>query len=1203
MNDTSSTANQPGLLLIHSNRLEALRDLLLAWMDRHPLEPLENEVFLVQSNGMAQWLKMAIAGERGDPQIPQGSGIAAGLSFSLPSRFLWQVYRAVLGPLDVPESSPFDKPELLWRLMKLLPQLLEHPLYQPIRHFLSDDTDLRKRYQLAERLADLFDQYQVYRSDWLEAWGRGSDHLITHQGHEKTLPQGLLWQPSLWRSLLLDVAKQPVTESRKPPEDALSRASVHHRFLKKAGSLGHDEWPKGLPRRLMIFGLSSLPRQSLEVLQVLSKWTQIFVSIQNPSEHYWSDIVADRDLLNPRRYQRQSRKANTPEILSEELLHLHAHPLLAAWGRQGRDFIALLDELDDPLLRMQYEPLLKSLDRRIDCFESPGTKTILQQLQDDIRDLRPLSETKRLWPTCDPRQDHSIRFHVAHGPLREVEILHDQLLALLNGASDLRPRDIMVMVPDIEAFAPHIKAVFGLHDTGSERYIPFAIADQHRKTIDPFMQAVENLLSLPNARLGVSEVLDLLDVAALRQRFSIQPSDIPLYHRWINSAHIRWGLNGTHRRALGLVCEDAVGQNTWLFGCRRLLLGYATGAAVDEWQGIIPSDDIGGLEASALGPLIELLDHLETAWHVLSEIRTPDEWAQTLRALLEDFFDPTGTEDGLTVLEMERQLEDWRQTCEQSEYREPLPLSIVKDHWLLALGSQGVSQGYLAGAVTFATLMPMRAIPFEVVCLLGMNDGDYPRPRNAIDFDLMAHDVRPGDRSRREDDRYLFLEALLAARRNLYISWVGHSINDHTERPPSVLVGQLRDHIEAGWSLADDVVPLKTNLIGALTIVHPLQPFSPRYFRGLGTPSGLFSYAHEWVPSDVVEPLDNGSSAGCPIDDRLPPPVPDEPLTLRALTAFLKNPAKAFFQTALGTFFHEDESPSEDVEPFTLSHLDRWSLQDALIQHQRVLIDAAKSDDITTQSCDHMASLNNNATAFMRRFQLKGALVSDGFGDLALEELLISHQDLLHSWAAIVLKWPNEKSDQALSLHHEITLNGQLIRLHDTVQGIRFNDQGASLHLVLEASDLKKEGRYRKDVIARHWVTHLALNLEGRNIRTQILSKMDSMVLEPLPSDEAAHHLDQLLVAWFEGMQYPLPLALKTGFCWLDEHHHEKAQKVYDGDTNHPGEGALNPYLSRAFPNFKALLRSGAFERWVDPLLGPIHSMILHQEARGPRRG
>jgi len=342
--------------------------------------------------------------------------------------------------------------------------------------------------------------------------------------------------------------------------------------------------------------------------------------------------------------------------------------------------------------------------------------------------------------------------------------------------------------------------------------------------------------------------------------------------------------------------------------------------------------------------------------------------------------------------------------------------------------------------------------------------------------------------------------------------------------------------------------------------------------------------------------------AGCPKKDRLPPPVPDEPLTLRALTAFLKNPAKAFFQTALGTFFNEDEAPSEDVEPFVLSHLERWSLQDALIQHQRVLIDAAKSDDMTTQSNDHMASLINSATAFMRRFQLKGALVSDGFGVMALEELLISHQDLLHSWAAIVLEWPNEKSDQALSIHHEITLNGQLIRLQDTVQGIRFNDQGDSLHLVLEASDLKKEGRYRKDVIARHWVTHLALNLEGRNIKTQILSKMDSIVLEPLPSDEAAYHLDQLLVAWFEGMQYPLSLALKTGFCWLDERHHEKAQKMYDGDTHHPGEGALDPYLSRAFPNFKALFGTGAFERWVDPLLGPIHGMILHQEARGRRR-
>ncbi len=1171
-------------------------------MDRYPLEPLENEVFLVQSNGMAQWLKMAMADAGGDPPDAKASGIAAALSFSLPSRFLWQVYRAVLGPIDVPESSPFDKPELLWRLMKLLPLCLDQPLYEPIRRFLSDDQDLRKRYQLAERLADLFDQYQVYRSDWLEAWARGSNSLITHQGHERPLPEPTLWQPSLWRSLLLDVAEYPLTEPLNPPKDVLSRASVHARFIDKARGWGSLERPPRLPRRLMIFGLSSLPRQSLEVLEVLSKWTQIFVSIQNPSEHYWSDIVADRELLNPRRYQRQSRKANRPEILSEELLHLHAHPLLAAWGRQGRDFIALLDELDDPALRGQYQPLLQGLNRRIDCFESPGTATLLQQLQDDIRDLRPLSESKPLWPACDPRQDHSIRFHVAHGPLREVEILHDQLLALLNEVSSLRPRDIMVMVPDIEAFAPHIQAVFGLHDPGSERAIPFTLADQNRRTSDPLIKALEKLLNLPNARLGVSEVLDFLDVVALRQRFRIKPSDIPLYHRWIHNAHIRWGLHGAHRTALGLLSEDAVGQNTWLFGCRRLLLGYATGDSVDEWQGIIPSDDIGGLEASSLGPLIEFLDQLEKAWSALSEIRSPDEWALTLNALIEDFFDPTGTDDGLTVLEMERQLEDWRVTCERSGYQEPLPLSILKDHWLAALGGQGLSQGYLAGAVTFATLMPMRAIPFEVVCLLGMNDGDYPRPRNTLDFDLMAHDVRPGDRSRREDDRYLFLEALLAARRHLHISWVGHSINDHTERPPSVLVGQLRDHLAAGWSLANDVVPGFKQLMEALTTVHPLQPFSPRYFKRLDPPSGLFSFAHEWISSaderDSQEP-----PRGNPIEQRLPPPVLDEPLTLRAITAFLQCPAKTFFQEALAIFFHGDEEPSEDVEPFTLSPLDRWSLGEALIQHQRGFIKNIESQGIDSPSNGLMASLNDRATVFMRRYQAKGALVSDSFGDLALEELKTSHQALLPSWEAILVEWPHEKNNDALSIHHEIHLDGQVIRLVDSVEGLRFNDQGDLLHLVLEASDLKKDGRYRKDVIARHWVTHLALNLEGRKIKTQILSKMDSVVLEPLPSDEAAHHLDHLLEAWFEGMQRPLPMALKTGFAWIEEHDHEKARKAYEGDPSRPGEGIRNPYLRRAFPSFKALFETGVFESWAHQLLEPLHQMILHQEDRGRQRG
>ncbi|MDH0704885.1 exodeoxyribonuclease V subunit gamma, partial [Pseudomonas toyotomiensis] len=171
----ASSELSPGLIVIHGNHLEELRALAVQWMRRYPLRPLENEVLLVQSNGIAQWLKLALA-ER------DGCGIAAALDVDLPARFLWQAYRNVLGKDAIPQESPLDKAPLTWRLMRLLPGLLAEEAFAPLRRFLADDQDLRKRHQLAERLADLFDQYQVYRADWLADWAAGQDRLRTSRG-------------------------------------------------------------------------------------------------------------------------------------------------------------------------------------------------------------------------------------------------------------------------------------------------------------------------------------------------------------------------------------------------------------------------------------------------------------------------------------------------------------------------------------------------------------------------------------------------------------------------------------------------------------------------------------------------------------------------------------------------------------------------------------------------------------------------------------------------------------------------------------------------------------------------------------------------------------------------------------------------------------------------------------------------------------
>lgn len=1166
----------PGLMLVHGNHPEALRDLLVAWIRRYPLAPLETENLLVHSNGIAQWLRLALAEDPAEDGDGGGCGIAAGLDMSLPSRFLWQVYRAVLGRDAVPETSPFDKPLLVWRLMRLLPALMERPDYAPLRRFLATDADLRKRFQLAERLADLFDQYQVYRADWLAAWADGEDVLIRASGERQALPEGQHWQAALWRALLADVAIAEGVDGR----GALAgqgRAAVHEAFLRKVEAWPEEEpRPAGLPRRVMVFGISALPRQSLEVLAALARWTQVLMCVHNPCEHYWADIVADKDLLRAT-HSRQRRRTGQPADIPEEGLHLHAHPLLAAWGKQGRDFIGLLDEHDSDAARAGYLQHFVDIRQRIDLFSPHGGDRLLNQLQDDVRALRPLAETRREWPPLRP-DDDSIRFHIAHSAQREVEVLHDRLLAAFNADPSLRPRDVIVMVPDIDAYAPHIQAVFGLMDSADPRFIPFSIADQGRRHHDPLVNAIAKLIGLPSSRVAVSDVLDLLEVPALRSRFGIADDDLPLLHRWIHGARVRWGLHAEHRQSLGL--PEAPDGNTWLFGLRRMLLGYAVGATGGAWQEIEPFDEIGGLDAALLGPLVQLLDRIEQTWRSFASDATAPDWCQRLRTLMADFFAPEESADAFTLQQLDLALERWQDACAQAGLDDPLPLTVIGEHWLGQLDDSGLSQRFFAGTVTFATLMPMRAIPFRQVCLLGLNDGDYPRTRVPMDFDLMGRDYRPGDRSRREDDRYLFLEALLSARERLHISWVGRSINDNTVRPPSVLVGQLRDHLAAGWTLEGHEAE-EGALLAALTVEHRLQPFNPDYFP-LDANARLFTYAREWRIAD---------DRPAPDDARLVHQPRSEPLRLAELAGFLRDPVKTFFRQRLHVDFDMDDPASDDQEPFDLDGLQKWSLWDELIALQAEAVHAGSP---------RQAALADG----LERIRRRGELAARAFAEVMAEDLAGPMDDMFERYEAALASWPVPAAgDEELRYVSEATG----LCIEDWLRDLRTDADGNRGRVLLESSDAVKKGKYQRHTLIKHWIAHLAAHLAGGPLTTLIVSKAGNVTLEALDPLVAKEQLDDILEAWLDGQTRPLPFAAKTAFAWLDDTAGGaigSAPRTYEGDGYMlVGEVESSPYLQRAWPDFAALSASGEFAHLAEILLRRLYQATFARAGRTAKTG
>jgi exodeoxyribonuclease V gamma subunit len=1151
--DNEDSSFTSGLSILHSNHLESLRQVAVQWIRQYPLNPLENEIFIVQSNGMAQWLKLGLAAD-------EGCGISAALDFQLPARFLWHAYRCVLGPDDIPEESPYDKQRLTWRLLRLMPSLPSDPCFAPLQRFLEDDGNFRKRYQLSCRLADLLDQYQVYRADWLTDWASGSDQLRDARGNLHPMPEGQAWQAELWRRIRDDIS---------PETRNTTRAVVHRRFMEAAARL--TERPSGLPRRILVFGICSLPRQTLEALNALSRFSQVMMFVHNPCRHYWADIVADSDLLKLDQ-SRHLKKSQMPLDPDPDLLHQHAHPLLAAWGKQGRDYIGLLYQYD------QWETYQKNF-AQIDIFEdvvSPERKvSLLEQVQQAILDLTPVPAVLEDKTAID-ETDQSICFHPAYNRQREVEILQDQLLTLFDPSSRdgaaLTPGDIIVMTPDIEAYAPHIEAVFGNVSAQDARYLPFTIADRPESGSLPLLNALDTLLKLTDSRLAVSDVLDLLEVPAFRNRFGLQDTDLPQLHRWIEEAGIRWGLDAFHRRTFDL--PEDLEQNTWRFGLRRMLLGYAVGAG-DAWQGIEPYDEIGGLEAALVGVLAAILKKLEIYWHTFRKGASAREWHDRILKMLQDFFLPSEPQDYLMVDRLETVLTEWLSACEDARLEEPLMLSVVRDAIMGGMTDVNRSQRFLAGKVNFCTLMPMRAIPFRVVCLLGMNDGDYPRSRPPLDFDLMSRfgQYRPGDRSRREDDRYLFLEALLSAREKLYISWIGRNVRDNSVRVPSVLVGQLRDYLSAGWRVVNSATQEEKNeeaFLEHITTLHPLQPFSRAYFRP-DADTRLFTYAHEWreIHEYRREHRNETADALPEIPEVLPPPVFEGSLSLQHLIRFLKKPVSYFFNQRLKIYFDEIDNIPEDREPFSLDSLAPFNLGGQLLE-------AGLS-----------AASENRETAIEQaadRLRRNGDLPIRNFGEIAVTQLKENVGRMLEHFHQLQQRWPYAVDALEISRSVSIDECGCEI-LEDRLEGLHTDQHNAYARWEwYHQNILDKSGNH---IVKLHsliglWVKHLAGCARGFSLTSALIAPDRVAFLRPLEREEAERLLSEMIRHWWLGLQTPLPIAARSALAYCRKRYEEQtdhakaeteARTKYQGDGyNAIGEVGYSPYLARVYPDFEYIL-------------------------------
>lgn len=884
------TGASPNVLLDHMER---------DWA-QETLSPFDNECIVVQSLGMERWVRQQLARRR---------GCAASLHMPFPAAFCRTLATNLQqDPSFAATSSAidprFDETSLTWRLHDLLQQdvMLADHRFTPLRDYLVNATPA-KRFGLAQRLAARFDEYRLYRPELLLEWERGSRAPAS----AGTLGQAHAdWQAALWRVLVGD--EQPVHFARWFTATVQQLETITHR-------------PRGLPERIVVFGISTLPPLFIRLLHAVARFVPVRFYVLVPDAHSWQPGA-------PR------------------------HPVFEGLGHASRELLSLLVAPSSG----GHVARLHHAEQQTPHADAP--RTLLHSLQ---RDLRAGHTSGSAFPLR--ADDRSFTVQVCHSPQRELEVLRDQILDACAADPTLRPHDILVMVPDVEMYAPLAEATFAegvIGADGTSASIPFRIADRALLRDAAPARALQQLLDLVTSRVTATQVIDLLSLPPVRRAAHISASQLDAVVRWVDMAGIRWGRDGASR-ATQYQLPD-IDDHSWRQGLDRLLAGYAAGRTntlIDERLPV--AGDVVG-DTALLGAFIGWVEALFDRLERLQAPQPLAEWSLLLTEITQWLVAGEGADDAAAI---DRVLREVRALAELPTANAPVGTARLVDFtvvrsWLTgALNDDEHAAGFLVGGLTVCAMKPMRAIPHRFIAMLGLDDTTYPRRQRRAAFDIMATDRRAGDRDPRADDKQLVLDTLLCAGDRLLLSYVGRSQKNNAEIAPSIVVAQLLDHVDSICSVPQGLAREHVR------IEHKLQPFSPAYFeRRADVPANstgpYFSFDTR-VAASVLGARQRHDVP--PLLAELPPvPALVRPphtrheahldLTLEELLDAWTNPAKVYCTRVLRLNAQEHGALLDDVEPMAVDALLRTRTQ------QRVLERALHEGTSTAQRSREAAALD-----------------------------------------------------------------------------------------------------------------------------------------------------------------------------------------------------------------------------------------------------
>ncbi len=891
-----------GVLHIHrAARADALADALAGLLSAPSADPLAPEVVAVPTRGMERWLTQRMSAVLG-ARPGHTDGICANVAFPTPHRLVTGAVAAASG-ID-PAEDPWLPERAVWPLLAVVEECLGESWLATLAAYLgagAGTSDPMRRARRGRRLttvrhlAGLFDRYALHRPEMLAAWARGED--VGARGAR--LPEAGAWQAELWRRLRARIGV---------PDPAERRTRACERIATEPGLLE-------LPSRLALFGLTRLPAGHLHILRALATRRDLHLFLLHPSPSLWEKVTRRHGELNG-----AMTRARDPTVT------LADNRLLASWGRDSREMQLVLSAGGAAPADAHH-------------LSPPAPDTLLGHLQRDIRQDRaapgaPLPGAADARPIL-AAEDRSVEVHSCHGRARQVEVIRDAILHVLADDLTLEPRDVIVMCPDIEAFAPLIQATFGAGETAFEPDAADAtapdqtppadlrvrLADRSLRQTNPVLGVVAALLELGEQRLTASQLLDLADRGPVRRRFRLDDDDLTRLQDWISQAGIRWGLDAAHRAPYKL---ERIDSGTWKTGLERLLLGVTmTEDGQRLFADVLPLDDVDSRSIDLAGRFTELVTRTGEAVRSLSDRQTLGGWAAAI-AEAADALAATSGGDRWQRAELQRVLDELVSEAGEGDGPELAPAEVRA---LLARRLEGrpTRANFRTGHLTICTLQPMRSVPHRVVCLLGLDDGAFPRKAPRDGDDLMLEHPQLGERDPRSEDRQLLLDALLAATERLIVTYSGNDERTNAPRPPAVPVGELLDAIDATVRAEDG--PAHHRVV----ICHPLQPFDPRNFTP-GRIAGLNSWSFDPTGLAGARALTGPRSEPRPFITAPLPPRPQAVVELADLVRFVEHPVRAFLRQRLGISLYSAADEIEDELSVELDGLERWGVGQRLLE-------------------------------------------------------------------------------------------------------------------------------------------------------------------------------------------------------------------------------------------------------------------------------